>query len=269
MAIALLGVISIAFLAQVFFEYTGTEHDNEDLDGDHVDSDYDEQNVVSISSEHEVPDVFTDSILEIDASIDEASFIESQNLPINQYQEGTDIGSEHSIPSEILEKIENNSTYEFVHEVSFYPNEESSPLDDWVTNPDIMVINVEPSDCIFLDVENSVEGTFFLLEANYFEGTTEEGNSDRFKVHRGANLYFIEEGGEFPSDYVWSEESAGLFDEKKLSANEADFNSVSFVARLVGDVNDNADEADANLRVPLSFHDLEIRIFSNRVIDTV
>lgn len=110
-------------------------------------------------------------------------------------------------------------------------NESTDPLKDFNSNPNTPILDISDFDYINIEID-PLEGHVEVLRADYYE----RFGSDEFNsvegLHTGANFYFIPHGQTFPDSYVWSNDSAALYNEETYTADSSDFGDIRLILRV-------------------------------------
>ncbi|WP_298861544.1 hypothetical protein [uncultured Sulfitobacter sp.] len=143
-------------------------------------------------------------------------------------------------------------------------SDSTAPLDDFNSNPNTPIFSMDEIDHISIDVEEE-DGHVEVLRANYYErlGNSNGGNLENLRT--GANFYFIPHGENFPEDYVWSEESASLYNEQTYTNVSADFGNIRLILRVdTGSIFDANLVDDERFILDEKFDNLQELIIDNR-----
>lgn len=107
----------------------------------------------------------------------------------------------------------------------------SEPLADFNSNPDTPILNINEFDYISVGL-NLDDGSIGILRADYLERSDDDDGSELESLHTGVNFYFIPNGETFPEDYVWSSDSAALYNGQSYVNDSTDFGEIRLVLRV-------------------------------------
>lgn len=105
------------------------------------------------------------------------------------------------------------------------------PLSGWALSPDFETVDLaETDDILVQDIGDF--GSIQVIQADYYERVSDEQGDIVHNVNAGANVYFIPNGNEFPTEYKWSESGANLYNTLTLDSDESDFGEIRLILRI-------------------------------------
>lgn len=110
-------------------------------------------------------------------------------------------------------------------------NESTDPLADFNSNPNTPILDVSDFDYINIEIDPQ-DGRVEVLRADYYERFGNDQDTNVEGLHMGANFYFIPHGETFPDSYVWSDDSATLYNEETYANDSSDFGGIRLILRV-------------------------------------
>lgn len=175
-----------------------------------------------------------DTIFQRQQTIEGLLETDVSNNPNNEY-----------LPTEGLEVVTFN--LKSIDEIDGTP-----PLDDFNSNTKTPILRIDEFDSIQINL-NPEDGHVEALRADYYErfGSDDVDNSEGF--HTGLNFYFVPPGEAFPDDYIWSEDSANLYNRESYISDSSDFGGIRLIFRIdtgflvnASSLEEQSDFSDAN-----------------------
>lgn len=232
--LASVGILMTSFVSSIDDE----EHD---LEGsDLYDHDLMQDDITSFDdpSNDEIPELNNGLVAEVDSQIG---------------LEGAVSGASEISPEEVVSEVSGSPDSPIAELNVFTLNlssnafdDGSAPLDDFNSNPNTPILNIDEFDYIRIDLAQGT-GSVGMLRADYLERSESEEDTEVENLHTGVNFYFIPNGEHFPDDYIWSSDAATLYNENSYINDSADFGGIRLILRVETGFLHNVPTYDAGL----------------------